>query len=82
MNETTSTYHHGDQDITAQAATYRLFGTMTRWFCLHLAVLLVMLVLWFCLGASFLGGLIPGLILLAVGVVFLRATPARNHDTE
>ncbi len=82
MTETSSPYHPGDQDITEQARTYRVFGTMTKWFCLHLAVLLVMLVLWFCLGVSFFGGLIPGAILLALGVYFLRATPVRNHDTE
>jgi hypothetical protein len=82
MDDTTSPYHHGDMDVTAQAATYRLFGTMTKWACLYLAVLLVMLILWFCLGASFFGGLIPGLIVLAAGIYFLRSTPVRNHDSE
>jgi hypothetical protein len=82
MNDTTSTYHHGDQDVTAQDHTYRMFGTLTKWFSLHLAALLVMLVLWFCLGVHFLGGLIPGLVVLGLGIWFLRATPARNHDTQ
>ncbi len=82
MNDTTSTYHRGEQDITAQARTYRTFGTITRWFCLHLAVLLVMLILWFCLGVNFLGGLIPGLILLGLGYWYFQANPSRNHDTE
>jgi hypothetical protein len=45
-------------------------------------VLLLMLVLWFCLGVGFFGGLVPGLIVLGLGVYFLRARPVRNHDTE
>jgi hypothetical protein len=82
MDDTASVYHHGDQNITEQTRTYRVFGTLTKWFSLHLGALLVMLVLWFCLGAPFLGGLIPGLILLGLGIYFLRSTPVRNHDTE
>ncbi|HWF00645.1 MAG TPA: aa3-type cytochrome c oxidase subunit IV [Caulobacteraceae bacterium] len=68
-------YHHGDQEISAQAHTYKLFGVLTKWFSLHLAALLVVLVLWFCLGVSFFGGLIPGIIVLALGIAFLREKP-------
>jgi hypothetical protein len=89
MNDTTTSYgestpgyHHGEMDVSAQASTYRLFGTLVKWFSLHLAVLVLMLVLWFCLGAPFFGGLVPGLIVLAAGIYFLRATPVRNHDAE
>jgi hypothetical protein len=82
MTETSTPYQRGDQDVAEQARTYRVFGTLTKWFCLHLGVLLVMLVLWFCLGVAFLGGLIPGLVILALGYVYLRAEPSRNHDTE
>ncbi|MBV8683964.1 MAG: aa3-type cytochrome c oxidase subunit IV [Caulobacteraceae bacterium] len=82
MDDTAPAYHHGEMDVTEQARTYRAFGNMAKWASLHIAVLVVMLVLWFCLGATFLGGLIPGVILLALGVTFLRATPVRNHDTE
>ena len=80
MDEATSTYQHGDQEISQQAATYRLFGSLTKWASLMIAVTLVMLVLWFCIGAPFLGGFIPGMIVLAAGISFLRATPTRNHD--
>jgi Bacterial aa3 type cytochrome c oxidase subunit IV len=82
MDDTASAYHHGDMDVTEHARTYRAFGTMSKWFSLHIAVLVVMLVLWFCLGATFLGGLIPGVILLALGIYFLRSSPVRNHDAE
>jgi hypothetical protein len=81
-DETAATYHHGQMDVSAQAASYRLFGTLTKWASLGVAVLVLMLVLWFCLGVGFLGGLVPGLILLGAGVYFLRARPVRNHDAE
>jgi Bacterial aa3 type cytochrome c oxidase subunit IV len=82
MDDTASAYHHGEMDVTEQARTYRTFGVMSKWASLHIAVLVVMLVLWFCLGAPFLGGLIPGVILLALGIYFLRSTPVPKHDTE
>ena len=82
MDDTAQVYHHGQMDVTEQARTYQAFGSMAKWASLHIAVLVVMLVLWFCLGAPFLGGLIPGVLLLALGVYFLRSTPVRNHDTQ
>ena len=82
MDVAHSDYHHGDQDVSEQTATYRRFGTLTKWFCLYLASFLFTCVLWFCVGAPFIGGLVPGLILLAVGIFFLRATPVRNHDVQ
>ena len=72
-------YHSGDQDITEQVATYQLFGGLSKWGSLAVAVLVTMLTLWFCLGAGFLGGAIPGAVLLALGLVFLRSKPAQGH---
>ena len=76
MDDAASTYHHGDQDITEQARTWKMFGVLTKWFSLHLAVGLLVSVLWFCLGMSFFSGLIPGIVLLVLGIVFLRERPA------
>ncbi len=72
-------YHHGDQDIQEQVATYKLFGAFSKWGSLAIATLVLMLVLWFCLGVNFLGGLIPGVILVALGVTFLRSRPQAGH---
>jgi hypothetical protein len=74
-----STYHHGEQDISEQAATYRLFGTMTKWGSLAIAAGVFALVLWFCVGLSFLAGLIPAVILVAAGIYFLREKPQTGH---
>jgi thiamine transporter ThiT len=79
MADSATEYHHGDQSDADQAATYRLFGTLTRWVSLCLAVLILMLTLWFCVGVGFLGGLIPGLIVLAAGSFFLRPSPDEEH---
>jgi len=65
-------YVHGSQNAATQVADFRMFAALTKWFSLHAAVLILMLTLWFCAGASFLGGLVPGLIVLAIGIAFLR----------
>jgi acyl dehydratase len=77
MDQATSDYHPGDQNISEQVATYRFFGGLTKWGSLTVAVLVLMLTLWFCLGSGFLGGLIPGAILAGLGFAFLRSKPGQ-----
>ena len=78
MDETAADYHHGDQDASQQVATYHLFYNLTKWGSLYLAVLITVFTLWFCVGAGFFGGLIPGLVLLAAGLYFLRSKPSQE----
>jgi thiamine transporter ThiT len=73
LDAPSSEYHHGDQDPSAQVATYRTFLNLTKWFSLHLAVLVLMLSIWFCTDAGFAAGLISGIVVLALGIVFLRS---------
>ena len=79
MAQSDSEYHHGDQNIADQLATFHLFNGLTKWGSLTIATLILMLSLWFCVGVGFLGGAIPGVILFALGVVFLRDKPAEDH---
>jgi thiamine transporter ThiT len=79
MAEAAHDYHTGDQDIAEQVATFHLVGGMLKWGSLAVAVLLTMLVLWFCVGAGFFTGLISGAVLLAVGIYFLRSKPTADH---
>ena len=79
MSEAAHEYHRGDQDISEQVTTFSDFGKAIKWGCLALAVLLVMLVLWFCVGAGFFVGLFSGVVLLAVGIFFLRSNPDAAH---
>ena len=67
MAESASDYHHGDMNITEQVRTFELFNGLTKWGSLTVATLLVMLVLWFCVGAGFLA---------ASGVSATRVSPA------
>jgi pimeloyl-ACP methyl ester carboxylesterase len=69
-----------DQPLALVAAlrallAYRRFLNMAKWAALNLAVIILVLTLWFCAGAGFFGGLIPGLIIAALGGWFLLAKP-------
>ena len=74
-----SEYHRGEMDIAEQTATYHAVMGMTKWGSLALAVAILMLTLWFCTTAGFLGGLVPGVILAAAGVLLLREKKAGRH---
>ncbi len=79
MADASADYHHGDQNIQEQVATYAAFGSLSKWASLVVATGVLVLSLWFCLGADFLSGLIPGVVVFALGVVFLRSKPAQAH---
>jgi len=79
MSEAVQEYHTGDQNISEQVSTFNAFGKMIKWGSLAIAVLLVMLVLWFCVNAGFFAGAGAGILLAVVGVFFLRSQPAPAH---
>lgn len=79
MADHDSEYHRGEMDITEQVSTFHMFNGMTKWGSLLIAVLVLMLVLWFSVHAGFLGGLIPGVVLAALGIVLLRDKPSDDH---
>ena len=72
-------YHRGEMDIHEQVSTYHAVMGMTKWGSLALAVAILALVLWFCTPAGFIGGVVPGIVLLAAGIFFLREKPASAH---
>jgi thiamine transporter ThiT len=72
-------YQRGEMDIHEQSATFEAFGKMTKWGSLAVAVLLLTITLWFCTAAGFIGGVIPGVVLAVLGVVFLREKPVSAH---
>jgi hypothetical protein len=79
MTEAVHDYHSGDQEIDEQVATFDAFGKMIKWGSLAIAVLLVMLVMWFCVPTGFFTGLGAGIVLAAVGIFFLREKPDSGH---
>jgi hypothetical protein len=72
MAKDVSEYHRGEMDITEQVSTFHLFNNMTKWGSLHLASLLVLLVLWFCTPAGFLGAFVTAAVVTVLGVIVLR----------
>ncbi len=83
MAETAPDYSRGEQNVSAQVSTYRLFNNLAMWAALHLAVIILVCALWFCVGLGFLAGLIPGVIVFAAGVWFIRSQGrAREHQVN
>ena len=70
-----TTYHRGDMDIHEQAATYEFVMKLTKWGSLAVGALVLFLVLWFCTAAGFLGAAVTAIVMIALGVFFLRANP-------
>jgi hypothetical protein len=67
-----SDYHRGEMDISEQVSTFHLVMGITKWGSLIIASGLLMLVLWFCTGAGFVTAAITGLVVLVLGIIFLR----------
>lgn len=70
--ETTS-YHRGEMDIHEQASTFASVMTLTKWGSLAVGTLVLFLTLWFCTDAGFLGAFITAVVVVALGVFFLRS---------
>ncbi len=64
-------YTRGEMIIEEHEKTYDGFLKMTKWGSLYIAALLVLLVLWFCTPAGFLGAIISAVILVVVGTLAL-----------
>ena len=70
-----SDYQRGHMDIAEQAATFTLVMGMTKWGSLVIAAGVLFVVRLFCTHTGFVGSAITTVVLLAAGVVFLRAKP-------
>jgi hypothetical protein len=75
MADEAADYHHGDQDIHEQQATFRHVMIATKWFTLHLAALLTLLTIWFCTPGGFWNGLLAAFVITVVGIIALRERP-------
>jgi len=64
-------YTRGEMIIEEHEKTYSGFLKLTKWGSLYLAGILLFLVLWFCTGAGFLGGLVTGVVVLVLGTLVL-----------
>ena len=69
-------YVHGSMEISEQVSTWHLFLFLAKWGSLAMAAVLLLLTVWFAVGAGFLAGAISALALCVVGFFALRSKPA------
>jgi hypothetical protein len=72
-------YHRGDMDIHEQQATFRLVMGITKWGSLVVGAMLLFLTLWFCTSVGFGGALFTFIVVVALGITFLRSPPEGGH---
>jgi hypothetical protein len=65
-------YHHGQMNAATQVADFRFFASATKWFSLFAGALVLFLTLWFCTAVGFFSALVTAVIVLAIGISFLR----------
>ena len=61
----------GKPELQAHERTYHGFSILLRWCMLGLATAITTLTLWFATSAGFLGGLVVGIVVFAVGYAIL-----------
>jgi hypothetical protein len=69
-------YERGQMVIREQEQTFDLFIGMAKWGSLAAAALVLLLTLWFCTDAGLMGGAIAAVVVVAIGVLVLKARPA------
>ena len=72
MAEQAPEYHHGEQDIREQQATFHDAMIATKWAIVALAALITFLTMWFCTAAGFFSAFAAAVVILAVGIFALR----------
>ena len=75
----TDDYHHGEMNVSAQTHDFHLFLAFTKWGCLYLGALVLLLTVWFCTSAGFFPALISAVVLIVLGVAVLRDKPGAAH---
>ena len=75
-DSTDHAYVHGAMEISEQVSTWHLFLFLAKWGSLAMAAVLLLLTVWFAVGAGFLAGAISAVALCVVGFFALRSKPA------
>lgn len=71
-------YAHGEMEISEQVSTWHLFVFLAKWGSLLTASVMLLLVLWFAVGAGFIAAAISAVALFVVGFFALRSKPAQH----
>lgn len=75
----TSDYVPGEMPIQEQASTYHGVMGLMKWGSVALAAFLTLLVFWFCTPAGFFPGFVVAVIIVALGIAFLREKKPAAH---
>ena len=75
MAGTPSDYQRGNMDIAEQVSTFHLVMGLTKWGSLYISAGLLFFTLLFCTHTGFVGSAIATLVVIALGVFFLRSKP-------
>ncbi len=78
MAEPASDYHRGEMDIHAQEATFHSVMIASKWSIVAIVAGIAYLTLWFCTAAGFLNAFITAVIIVALGIFFLRERPSTH----
>lgn len=74
-----SDYVHGEMDIHQHRGTYELFGNLTKWGSLNLAVLLVFIVILTCTQLGFITAFVSAAVLAVAGWLMLKKKADPGH---
>jgi hypothetical protein len=74
-----SDYHRGEMEIHEQTRTYHSFLVLSKWGSLALVVGVLFFSLWFAVGVGFLGSAVTSVVVLVLGIVFLREKNKTPH---
>ena len=71
MAEHGAEYHRGEMDIQEHTQTFDAFIKLTKWGSLYVAALLLLLTMWFCTPAGFIGAIVSSAVLVILGTLAL-----------
>ena len=69
-------------DLAVHAGSYHHFMLAVKWCGIVLAAMIAFLTLWFCTPTGFIGALVTGLSILAVGIVAMNNGLAHSSEGE
>ena len=76
MAEHATDHSHGQMDIREQEASFHGFMLMTKWGSLAVAVIVLFATMNFCTKTGWVGSAFSAILLLVLGIFFLREKPA------
>lgn len=71
MAEHGAEYHRGEMDIQEHTQTFAGFVKLSKWGSLYIAALLLLLTLWFCTPAGFIGAIVSTVVMVVIGTLIL-----------